>query len=125
MVEYTMSDSPSAPALTREQRRLLLASLDLIPAFDDPVGRDLLLLDLPGGATRSPVKSVDLGHLAHAAEAWGVLNDGTPALLVLLQNALDLSQGSMPGRVLQTLYDMLSGPSVMSPAAAAPMLAAG
>ena len=125
MVEYAMIDSPAAPALTREQRRLLLTSLDLIPAFDNSVGRDLLLLDLPGGAIRSPIKSVDLGHLVRAAEAWGVLNNGTPALLVLLQNALDLSQGSMSGRILQTLYEMLAAQPAMPPAAAAPMIATG
>jgi hypothetical protein len=120
-----MLETSAAPVLTREQRRLLLSALDLIPALNDPVGRDLLLLDLPDGAIRAPIKSVDLGHMVQAAEAWGVLNDGMPALLVLLQNALDLSQGSMAGRILQMLYDLLAAQPAMPPAAAAPMIATG
>src|SRR5689334_7219471 len=96
--------------LSRAQRRRLLDALTALPALDAAAARDLLLQDLPAGAPRADIKSVDLALIVSAADAWGMLDEGTDALLVLLQNALDFSRGTAQGRELQALYDELSSP---------------
>jgi hypothetical protein len=101
---------PSAIILTREQRRRLLDTLESIPTFDTASGRNMLLADLPRaltkGVDRSGTTRVDLYNLVRAAEDWGTLDDGTPALLRLLDNALD-NTGGARARTLHTLRSKL------------------
>src|SRR5215212_2805290 len=105
-----MATAPSS--LTREQRRSLLDVLNRIPAFSSPQGRDALLLDLPpdlvAGITRADAAQVDLFNIVQAVAGAGPLPDGSSALEVVLENALDLSVGSPAGQELQTLRDSLS-----------------
>lgn len=99
-------------ALTRTQRQRLLTALADLPVFQTIEGRTLLLNDLPPalvrGVGRSATTSVDLDAIIRTVEGWGALDDGTPALLVLLENALFQGRGGSPGRDLEALHSELT-----------------
>src|SRR5690349_6158014 len=91
--------------LSRQQRLRLLDILNKMPLFDTVEGRDLLLADLPealiAGLQRSTIKSVDLEKMVRVAEAWGNLDDNTPAMHILLENTQRHSRGSEAGRNIE------------------------
>src|SRR4051794_17592483 len=95
------------PALTRAQRPRLIEALGSITLFATLAGRNLLLADLPPdliqGMARSDPPAVDLFNMIQAAETWGPLEDGTPALLLLIENALLQVQGSAAAATLQAI----------------------
>jgi hypothetical protein len=116
--------SDPAPLLTREQRRRLLDALNNLPLFDDEQGRTLLLSDLPAtlcqSVQRSDTKIIDLEAIVRTVEGWGTLDDGTPALGILIENARFHGQGGNAGRSLEELTTEL-GP-LLTPK---PLTAAG
>ena len=99
--------------------------LQRIALFDTRGGRALTpLIDLPhtlhSTVERSDTEAIDSSKLVDAACGPGMLDEGIDALLVLLQNALDFSQGTAQGRELQALYEELSTPAAQSVAPTAP-----
>src|SRR5436309_1832959 len=102
------------PHLSRAERRELLDTLAGLPVFQTEQGRDLLLITMPvtlvNTVRRAENTLIDLDKIINAVEAWGLLDDNTPALLVLLDNALYASQGSNAGRILQELRKSLASP---------------
>src|SRR5215211_5459240 len=105
--------------LTRIQRTRLMDALKRLSLFDDPEARNLLLSDLPETLTaslaRSAIKTVDLVTIVDGAERWGALDDGTPAVLVVLSNAQFHSEGSEAGREVAALYSELTAPVPAAP----------
>ena len=94
-------------------RRQLLAALAALAVFDTPDGRGMLLNDLPAPLVRrverSTAKVVDLDRLVYAADVWagvGATEEDYP-LRLLVQNALDLAQGTAAAATLQALFDAL------------------
>ncbi len=112
--------------LTRAQRQRLLTALADLPVFQTIEGRALLLNDLPPalvrGVGRSTTISVDLDAIIRAVEGWGALDDGTPALLVLLENALFHGRGGNAGRDLKALRTELTTPATATPLPSVPNL---
>ena len=119
-----MPDTPPF-ALTQPQRRRLLTLLARVILFDTPPGRDRLLDGLPApfkdGISRNAIKTVDLAAIVQAALDWGLLSDGTPALLAVLDNACFHSGESQPGTELAALRQELTASS--APPLAAPITA--
>lgn len=85
-----MPDNPFV--LSSEQRRRLLRDLIQLPILDDPEARRQLLARLPdavaGSFQHSPIKEIDLTYIVDAVKTAGPLPNGTPAVVVLLQNVL-------------------------------------
>src|SRR5690242_10535845 len=101
--------------LTREQRRRLRDILGHLTVCDTPEGRALLLRDLPnallGTLPRSAAKLIDIDHIIDATQRWGLLRNGVPALLLVIDNALEYSEESELGQELQRLRDELIVPT--------------
>lgn len=97
--------------LTPDFRDNLLDILLQIPALSDQNNRDLLLRNLPPGPVSSIRRSstfiADLNNIISAVEAWGQLNSGEWALVVLTKNALLFAKGTQQGRDLETLLGEL------------------
>ena len=70
---------------------------------------------------RSETKIIDLEAIVRTVEGWGTLDDGTPALALLIENARFYGQGGNAGRSLEELSTEL-GPLLerkpLTPAAA-------
>jgi hypothetical protein len=116
--------SDPTPLLTREQRRRLLDALNTLPLFEQEEGRNLLLSDLPPSliqqVPRSDTKIIDLEAIVRTVEAWGTLDDSTPALAILIENARFYGQGGNAGRSLDELSTELGplfAPKPVTPAA--------
>jgi hypothetical protein len=97
---------------TPQFRDRLFQALLGVPAFNVPDNRDLLVRRLPGGPVaaigRSSAKAADLNNIIEAAAAMGQLaNSGEWALVIVAQNALDLTRGTEPGQVLEILLGEL------------------
>jgi hypothetical protein len=73
----------------------LIAALAAVPAYAMRANRDMLLLDLPaatvGTIPRSDDPGSDLTAIVATLARWGTLEDGTPALATLLENAETLT----------------------------------
>jgi hypothetical protein len=111
------------PLLTREQRRRLLDALNNLPLFEEEQGRSLLLSDLPAtlcqSVQRSDTKIIDLEAIVRTVEGWGTLDDGTPALAILIENARFYGQGGNAGRSLEELSTELGSLLARKPVTAA------
>src|SRR5689334_4524242 len=81
--------------LNRDQRRRLIEILNKLIVTSTASGRSLLLRDLPPTLQsllpQGDVQRVQIEMMVRAVEDWGGAVDGTPTLLVLIENALDLS----------------------------------
>src|SRR4051812_39891798 len=89
-------------------RRQLLNALESISVFDNSVGRDMLLRDLPpklrNRIERSSAKATDLDQIVFACDIWpSAAADADYPLRVLLQNAVDLTAGAQIQKQLQEL----------------------
>jgi hypothetical protein len=77
----------------------LTATLTAIPAYAEQRNRDMLLLDLPpaviGTIPRADDPAKDLSAIVTTLEQWGTLDDGTPALATLIENAETLTPDAM------------------------------
>ncbi len=97
--------------LTHPQRTRLLDALGRSTLFDQAEGRNLLLADLPAALKASLVRSatevVDLDTIIETSESWDELVNGTPALLIVIDNARSRLKDSDPGRELDALYNEL------------------
>jgi endonuclease G, mitochondrial len=97
--------------LNSDFRDNLLDTLLEIPALRNQENRDLLLRNLPPGPvsaiSRSSAFIADLNNITSAVEAWGQLNSGEWALVVLTKNALRFAKGTQQGRDLETLLGEL------------------
>lgn len=86
------------PALQRQTRRKLVATLQQITTLNTANGRDLLLLDWPpalrASLTITNTLAVDLNDIIYKATNWPSPNGEAPPLALLLENALDLVRGS-------------------------------
>jgi hypothetical protein len=86
------------PALQRETRRKLVATLQQIATLNTASGRDLLLLDWPpalrASLTITNTLAVDLNDMIYKALNWPSPNGSSPPLVLLLENAQDLVRGS-------------------------------
>ncbi len=73
----------------------LADTLAAIPAYAERRNRDLLLLDLPPAVTgtipREDDPAMDLSAIVSTLAQWGTLDDGTPALATLIENAETLT----------------------------------
>ena len=91
------------------RRAALVPLLHAMPSLTDRAARDLLLLDLPPAVVaaipRTLDPAADLSAIVQALDGWGTLDEGTPALLPLLENALELTP---PERVATRLKLMLA-----------------
>ena len=100
------------PALQRETRRKLVASLQQIVTLNTATGRDLLLLDWPpalrASLTITNTLAVDLNDIIYKATNWPSSNGESPPLVLLLENALDLVRGSGLEPDLQTLQAVVT-----------------
>lgn len=97
--------------LSSNFRDKLLDSLLEMPALRTQENRDLLLRNLPLGPVstigRSSAFMADLNNITIAVEAWGQLDSGEWALVVLTKNALRFTKGTQQGRDLETLLGEL------------------
>jgi hypothetical protein len=106
-----------AQAREMEQARVarLVEMLAAAPIFAAPAVRELLLLDLPAALAaaipRAPEARADLAAMMTQAAAWGALDDGTPALAVVLENARDLA----PATPLAPLLDEVRATTPVEP----------
>jgi hypothetical protein len=95
------------PALQRETRRKLVATLQQIATLETANGRDLLLLDWPpalrASLTITNTLAVDLNDIIFKAINWPSPDGQLPPLALLLENAQDLVRGSS---LEQTLRDL-------------------
>src|SRR5689334_5484682 len=112
--------------LNRGQRQRLLQALSAPMLYDTAAGRDTLLIDLHDSVAptvaRATGKWADLAAIVEAAERWGQLPDGTPALQVLIDDAISALAGSDSARTLATLRDELTAPPPFAlPAPPAPV----
>lgn len=73
----------------------LTDTLAAIPAYAERRNRDMLLLDLPpavvGTISRADDPAEDLSAIVTTLARWGTLDDGTPALATLIENAETLT----------------------------------
>lgn len=78
--------------LTKEEQSLLVETLQRISLFQSAEGRNLLLGNFPTSLVtliaRDANSSVDITNIVNTVQAWGMLEDGTPPLHMLIQNAL-------------------------------------
>src|SRR5881394_1992181 len=105
----SLFDTP--PSLPRAQRQRVLDALQQIAVFRTAPGRTTLLAGLPvplcNTIPRDATAYLDLAAIIDTAVAWRLLADGTPALLVVLENGLPPSRGSVAGQVLEVLTQEL------------------
>jgi Effector-associated domain 1 len=99
--------------LNRSQRYALVDLLLRLPNIGDAATRNVLLTDLPPSLTRTiPFDAAAGTHVANIVnavndDAWARLPDGTVPLLLLIENAIYMVQGSGLASQLQTLHDTL------------------
>jgi hypothetical protein len=97
--------------LNRTQRQALVDLLMRLPNIGDAAARNLLLTDLPQSLTRTiPFDAAAGTHVANIVnavndDAWARLPDGTVPLLLVIENAIYMVQGSGLAAQLQTLHD--------------------
>ena len=97
--------------LNRTPRQALVDLLMRLPNIGDAAARNLLLTDLPQGLTRTiPFDAAAGTHVANIVnavndDAWARLPDGTVPLLLVIENAIYMVQGSGLAAQLQTLHD--------------------
>jgi endonuclease G len=113
----------------RYQDRLLEILLSL-PAFGKSDNRDFLLRRLPAGPvgaiSRSNSPSADLNNIIEAAAGMGQLTgSGEWALAIVTRNALQLSQGSEPGKALEALLGELETQLTRTPLPPIPEIVIG
>src|SRR3954470_17749485 len=99
--------------LNRDTRRQLRESLAALAGLDTRESRTLLLHDLPprlvGQIVRSDAALPDLDAIIDTCDLWApdaATADPYP-LRLLIENALDLAQGSQAAAPLQALLDTL------------------
>ena len=114
--------------LSRVQRQRLLQALNTPTLYDTATGRDTLLIDLHDTVAptvaRAGGKWADLAAIVEAAERWGHLPDGTPALWVLIDAATTALAGSDSARTLTALRTELTAPALRASELAPPPVAA-
>jgi hypothetical protein len=99
--------------LTRAQRQALVDLLMRLPNINDAASRNLLLTDLPQSLTRTIAFDGAAGtHVANIVnavndDAWARLPDGTVPVLLVIENAVYMVQGSGLAAQLQTLHDAI------------------
>lgn len=112
MNETQIGEPPSSPR--RVQRQRLLQALNAATLYDTAAGRDTLLIDLwdtvAPTVARAAGKWADLAAIVEATERWGHLPDGTPALQVLIDNAINALAGSDSARALAALRSNVTAP---------------
>jgi len=93
--------------LTSDFRDKLFNTLLKIRTLNNQENRDLLLRNLPpapvSAISRSNVFMADLNNITSAVEAWGQLDSGEWALVILTKNALLFAKGTQQGRDLEAL----------------------
>jgi hypothetical protein len=93
--------------LNPDFRDKLFDTLLEISALRNQENRDLLLRNLPSNCvsliSRSSAPMADLNNITIAVEAWGKLDSGEWALVVLTKNALRFAKGTQQGRDLEAL----------------------
>jgi effector-associated domain 1 (EAD1)-containing protein len=99
--------------LNRSQRQTLVDLLLRLPNIGDAATRNVLLTDLPPGLVNTIASAnAPATHIANIVnavndDAWARLPDGTVPLLLLIENAIYMVQGSGLAAHLQTLHDTL------------------
>ncbi|MBD2616132.1 GUN4 domain-containing protein [Nostoc punctiforme FACHB-252] len=105
--------------LNPDFRDKLFNTLLKISGLFNQENRDLLLRNFPPNCVslinRSSAPMVDLHNITTAVEAWGQLNSGEWALVVLIQNALLFAKGTQQGRELEALLVELESPEASFP----------
>lgn len=103
--------------LNRADRRQLLHLLAAFPLLRTQEGRTRLLTDLPealvSSIPRSSAITLDLNAILEACVAWGERTwaDEKSPLLLLLENASDLTTGSKIDQELQAIRSRLFPPA--------------
>lgn len=96
-------------------RNILLESHE----FSEREDRNMLLQDLPSGPVsllhRTSSPRTDLFNITNSAKAWGQLDSGEWALIVIANNAMPLIKGTKSGRDLENLLAELETSSLPNP----------
>src|SRR5436309_2329035 len=99
--------------LKGDKRRRLLDILARVKVFSTDNGRKLLLANLPLTLVTTipqPTEpAIAIAEIVDAVVSWGRQDDGTLYLRILLDNALDYSQGTDAGRDIKRLYEEIIG----------------
>jgi hypothetical protein len=104
--------------LNRSQRQALVDLLLRLPNIGDAATRNVLLTDLPPGLVNTiagaTAPATHIANIVNAVndDAWARLPDGTVPLLLLIENAIYMVQGSGLAAQLQTLHDTLQAAPV-------------
>jgi hypothetical protein len=111
--------------LTRPQRQALVDLLMRLPNITDAASRNLLLTDLPSSLTQTipfdGAAGIHVANIVNAvnSDAWARLPDGTVPLLLVIENAIYMVQGSGLAAQLQALHDAIqAAPAPPAPPAA-------
>src|SRR6476661_5704089 len=107
--------------LRPEEQQQLTGLLLQLPNIDDPAERQALIECLPQGLQNSiPHSDQATVHIASivattGADAWNPLPDGTWAILLLIDTAASLIEGSTLATDLKALHDSLQARATALP----------
>jgi hypothetical protein len=106
--------------LTPDERRKLIALLLSLPNMDDPAARRLLLASLPQRLQDNvPFSNTPSIHIAGIVDtvnndAWTYLRDGSPAVAIVIANAIGAVEGSSLAKPLENLQYELNVRAALS-----------